>query len=628
MDYLDRLTLSVWRLLVILIFAGILISSFTSEHFAHAQTLEDTTDLDDPDPEEGVEDNDEGIAYQTLFESDLDADLLELLEENAKLLTLSDRKPASEAALDRRAREDIETFQRILRSEGYYNAEISYRFDRQVEPLGVVIGVASGMLYKLESYIITYSGESESDPSPPEITLDELEIEPGTQAKAELINNARQKLLRLLGERGYPLAQILDQKALVDHASRVMTVNLDVDPGPYALFGPLLVAGLQSIDPDYLLNVLDWPQGEAFDRRQVAAIRRRLADMRLFESIRPELAETLDENGELPVTFHLTEAKHRSIGFGVGYSSDEGFGGEVFWEHRNLRSEGERLRLSLLGTQLRQRALAAFEKPNFWIIDQSLLLSAEARHQDGDAFKEKTIEGFIGLRRDFTDVWSATAGFRPEFSKINDNETSETDYVGLGFPVKVGRDTSDDLLDPRRGSRLSFGITPNIGDNEGVVHFLTSDNRGALYYSPFESDFLTLAARSRIAATFGEDTDDIPAHRRLYAGGGGSIRGYEFQTVGPLDASDDPIGGRSAVEFGFETRFRIGETYGVVPFIEGGSAFDEAVPDFSETIRWAAGLGLRYYTIAGPLRFDLGIPLNPRDRDEDFEFYVSFGQAF
>ena len=333
MDYLDRLTLSVWRLLVILTFAGILISSFTSEHFAHAQTLEDTTDLDDPDPEESVEDSDEGIAYQTLFESDLDADLLELLEENAKLLTLSDRKPASEAALDRRAREDIETFQRILRSEGYYDAEISYRFDRQVEPLGVVVEVASGNPYKLESYTITYSGSVEGDPSPPEISLDELEIEPGTQAKAELINNARQKLLRLLGERGYPLAQILDQKALVDHASRVMTVNLDVDPGPYALFGPLLVAGLQSIDPDYLLNVLDWPQGEAFDRRQVAAIRRRLADMRLFESIRPELAETLDENGELPVTFHLTEAKHRSIGFGVGYSSDEGFGGEVFWEH-------------------------------------------------------------------------------------------------------------------------------------------------------------------------------------------------------------------------------------------------------------------------------------------------------
>ncbi|MDX1402726.1 MAG: autotransporter assembly complex family protein, partial [Kiloniellales bacterium] len=447
-------------------------------------------------------------------------------------------------------------------------------------------------------------------------------------ATAQVVNSSRETLLRLLAENARPLAALKDQEALVDHARKVMMVTLEIDPGPHVHFGPLTLQGLESVEPDYIMRALNWPRGEPFDRTRIQQLRRRLSDMNLFDTIRVELATQPDENGELPATMTLLERKHKSIGFGASFSSDEGFGGEVFWEHRNLLGKGERLRTSLNGTEIRQSAIADYEKPNYLVLDQSLLLRGELRHQDSDAFREKTIEGFVGLRREFDELWSGSLGLRPEITRVDDNESDEESYLGLGLPVTATRDSSDNLLDPRDGTRLTLGLTPNVGEFSGPVAFLSSEARASAYWTPLESDVLTFAGRTRIASIVGEETEDIPAHRRIYSGGGGSIRGYEFQSVGPLAQNNDPEGGRSALELGLEARFRFQETYGVVPFIEGGTAYDENFPDFEQTIRWAAGIGLRYYTVAGPLRFDIAFPINPRRTDENFEFYISFGQAF
>ena len=184
------------------------------------------------------------------------------------------------------------------------------------------------------------------------------------------------------------------------------------------------------------------------------------------------------------------------------------------------------------------------------------------------------------------------------------------------------------ILDATEGSLLSLSVTPNFGELDGFTTFVIAETKGALYWTPFEGDRLTLAARGRLGVIFGDSRQNLPANKRYYSGGGGSIRGYEFQTVGPLDADDDPIGGRSVLETGIEARIRIGESFGVVPFLEGGTAFADQFLDSGEPLLWAAGLGLRYYTAVGPLRFDLAFPLNGRPRDEDFEFYVSIGQAF
>ena len=177
-------------------------------------------------------------------------------------------------------------------------------------------------------------------------------------------------------------------------------------------------------------------------------------------------------------------------------------------------------------------------------------------------------------------------------------------------------------------TRFGLTVTPAVGTIEENIVFVTSNLGGSAYLSIESEDRVILAARGRIGSIVGAATDILPANRRLFSGGGGSVRGYEFQAIGPEDDKGDPTGGRSVVELGGEIRFRIFEDFGLVPFVEGGIVEDSVVPKFDEDFLWAAGLGLRYFTAIGPLRLDVAVPINGRDGDDAFQFYVSLGQAF
>lgn len=590
--------------------------------FATPPSMDDET-INESEPAEV-----EGIAYKTEIAGEIDGALLQLLEQSSILISLADRPPPSEGALRRRIDEDRDRFQRALRSEGFYAGSITAVIDNSVEPWTITIEVAPGDPFVLESYTIDYVGPYRDTPRAPDIGPGELGLELGMTARANPISAAEDKMARILALNARPLARIVDDRKVVDHKAKTMTVRLEVDPGPSVRFGPLTITGLERVDLEYVERVLEWPEDQLWDRRVLEDRRERLLDMDLFDVIKFERGIELDDDGRLPVAIELFESKRRSIGAGVSYSTDENFGGEVFWEHRNFNGQGERLRIEFSGSEIRQSALASYAKPNFFRLNQTLLLSTEFRHQDTDAYEEKTLEGYVGLRREFDDIWTGSIGLQPEISRVDDNGSDETTYTGAGLPVVLERDDSDDRLDPTEGTRVSLAITPNLGDFAEMLTFMTPETNAAGYWSPLDSNFLTLAARGRLGALFGEDTKDLPGTKRYYAGGGGSIRGYEFQSVGPVDDSNDPEGGRSVIELGAEMRFRVTDTIGFVPFTEGGTVYNSSLPDFSETMRWAAGVGLRYYTVAGPLRLDIAFPLNPRRQDEDFEFYVSFGQAF
>src|SRR5262249_34760600 len=122
---------------------------------------------------------------------------------------------------------------------------------------------------------------------------------------------------------------------------------------------------------------------------------------------------------------------------------------------------------------------------------------------------------------------------------------------------------------------------------------------------------------------------ELPPSIRFYAGGGGSVRGYAFQKLGPLDKHNDPEGGRSVIEFGSEFRVRITDTIGLAPFIEGGNVYVDSLPEVTKfDFRYGAGWDFLYYPPIGPFRFDIAFPINPRHTDDPYQFYISLGQAF
>src|SRR5262249_30202638 len=152
--------------------------------------------------------------------------------------------------------------------------------------------------------------------------------------------------------------------------------------------------------------------------------------------------------------------------------------------------------------------------------------------------------------------------------------------------------------------------------------------RASAYYSLDEASRYVLAGRIGVGAMGGASLDEIPANWRFYAGGGGSVRGYAFDSLGPTGPFGAGIGGRSPVQAAAELRIKVTDTIGVVPFFDIGNAFASSFPNFSAPLYSAVGLGLRYYTAIGPIRLDVAAPLQRRSGDGPVAVYVSIGQAF
>ncbi|HKX35843.1 MAG TPA: BamA/TamA family outer membrane protein, partial [Rhizorhapis sp.] len=198
-----------------------------------------------------------------------------------------------------------------------------------------------------------------------------------------------------------------------------------------------------------------------------------------------------------------------------------------------------------------------------------------------------------------------------------------TFFIGA-LPLSLAYDGSDDLLDPKSGFRLGMRVSPELSFQSGTLGYVRAQLDGSAY-QPVTGK-VVLAGRVRLGTIVGAQRDQIAPSRRFYAGGGGSVRGYGYQDIGPRDANDDPIGGRSLAEFSLEARIRFGN-FGVVPFVDAGNISTGQLPNFGD-LQLGAGLGLRYYSNFGPIRIDVGTPLNPQPGDPKVAVYVSLGQAF
>jgi translocation and assembly module TamA len=348
----------------------------------------------------------------------------------------------------------------------------------------------------------------------------------------------------------------------------------------------------------------------------------------LFSTIRVSTAESLEADGKLPVTIDVLERPHRSIGAALSYSTDLGLGGELFWEHRNLFGRNEQLKITGSAKGSEQFGKMEYRKPTFLARNQTLLTEGNAAKRDTDAYDQRIGSVRIALERKYRSRWRGVLGVIGEYDWIDDNEGEREFQLG-GLDIRASRRTTDDALNPTRGTTLELTATPYAGTGDATLRFARFIAGGSAYYAVDNKKRFVVAGRLRAGSIVGESTAALPADKRFYAGGGGSIRGYEFQAVGPLDSDDDPLGGRSLFETSGELRIRVWENFGVVPFVDAGTVFDNPYPAFDETLRWSAGLGLRYFTDFGPLRVDVAFPINGRDGvDDTFELYISIGQAF
>jgi translocation and assembly module TamA len=562
-----------------------------------------------------------GISYEVAITGVPKGKLRTSVEEiSSSVLLRKERPPLTLAMLHKRVGQDIPKLLKALKAEGYYAATVTSNIDANARPVKVIFRVDLGPAYLLKSVDIMTTREAI-------MPVPTLGLQLGEPTRAQAIIDAQAELLGVFKKRGFPFPKIVGREVVVDHSAQSVAVTYRLDPGPSARFGLTTITGLKSVHEELIRGKIPWQTDDRYDADLLQEIKKRLNATGLFAMVRVAHAKTLDEEGRLAVTISVLERRHRSIGAGIGYKTDEGPGAKVSWEHRNLFHGGERLLLSGAVSDFTRAGEGNFRKPGFWREDQSLRINMRIAKDEPDAYTSRNFKSSVLIDRHVTDALTLGGGLAFKTSKVVQLEDEERfDLVSL--PLHCDWDTSSDLLDPTRGGRLAVQFAPYQDLVDTGLFFIKGMVTTSRYLAISPAPSLVLAGQIAVGAMTGAERDAIPADERFYAGGGGSIRGYPYQSVGPLEG-DDPLGGRSVLELSMEVRWHVSEQLGLVTFLDGGTAFSGTGLDSSEKIRWGTGAGIRYFTPIGPVRLDIGVPLNRRSGvDDSFQLYVSLGQAF
>lgn len=585
--------------------------------------------------------------YTLTFETGTEGQLDGALRGASNLWGDREQPASGVAGLLAKARGDYARLTGALYNLGYYGGAISILVGGREaasippdaalpEPVEIVVAIDPGPQFTFGALRIANRA-----PGP---VLEEDEVEPpedigfvtGEVARATIVAQAEQRLVEAWRQLGYPKASIASRDVVADHPSRTLDVSITVDPGAYALVGAIGVEGTQRMDPAFIVRQTGLVQGAETDPDNLDLARERLNRLGVFRSLRIEAAEQVPSNGLLPYQIIVQEQALRRFGVGASFGTLDGLGVEGYWLHRNLFGQAERLRLDArvagiswpIETEEFDYAFGGtFTKPGILTPDTDLVASISAERSVLPLYTENSIQGRVGLEQLFTDTISGGVGVQFQHSYFEDDETfGNRTFTTAGLYGRGVFDSRDSDLDPTEGFYVEGTLDP-LYEFEYQNTIVRATLEGRTYFGFGEDDNFVLAARVRAGALAGPSLSEIPPDLLFFAGGGGSVRGYAYRSIGVDDGSGNITGGRYLLEGSLEARLRFNDQFGGVAFVDGGYVAADTFPDIGE-LKLGAGVGFRYYTALGPLRLDLALPLNKGDDDPDYALYVGIGQSF
>ena len=451
----------------------------------------------------------------------------------------------------------------------------------------------------------------------------------GAVASTDAIRRAASDAVEDWRAIGHAKAEIADQDITARHKNRVVDARLGVEPGPRLTFGPVSVRGNENVRTRRILKIAGLEQGRRFDPEEIAKAEKRLRRTGSFSTVAVEEAEGIGPNATLPLTIGVTEATPRRFGFGAEYSTVEGVRLSGFWLHRNFLGGAERFRVDSAvsgiagetgGTDLSFGV--RYERPATPAADTDFFAEYSFEGLDEPNFSSDTSEFTLGFTRYASDRTTVNLGVGYLYSDTTDSFGAEIIEL-ITLPFGGTHDRRDNALDPKEGFYAELELKPFLslaGTSDGARVML--DARA--YRS---SETLTFATRAQLGALFGPSLENSPAFYRFYSGGGGTVRGQDFQSLG-VDLGGTATGGRSQLILSGEVRADMTDDLQLVGFADWGYIGAESFVDFSGDSHAGAGLGLRYQTGIGPIRFDVATPVSGDTEASDFYIYIGIGQAF
>jgi translocation and assembly module TamA len=591
------------------------------------------------------------LPYSVAFSVSGEDDDLEAALRGASSLWGDRNEPAAgRAGLLAKAKGDYRRLLGALYTAGYYGGEISITLDgREAAELSlaaplppqvnVAVRVDPGPLFRFGATNISDAPPWERPGGPDGLNPVDIGFLPGEPAEATAVTAAEDIAVERWRQRGRAKAQVAEREVVADHPRRRLDVSIDIEHGRVAYYGPVMVQGSRRVDAAFIEYMTDLEEGERFDSRDLESARQRLSDLGVFRLVRIEEAEEIEPDGRLPMTVQVEDRRPRTIGVGASISSIDGLGLEAYWMHRNLLGRAEQLRVegSVVGlggvdvTDYTYRLGVSFLKPGVIDPDTSFIASLFAERPDYETYTQESITGRVGLSRSFGNDVTGELSFQVSKIWVQD-DLGDREFFTVGPYARLVNDRRDDPLEPTRGYYLAGDVTPFYEFEYGNA-VVRGTVEGRAYRGFGAERRIVLAGRALVGSFVGASNEESPPSQLFFAGGGGSVRGYAFRSLGVefIDADGDEIvlGGKSLVETSAELRARIGERFGLVGFVDTGLVGADSTPDFDPD-DWllGVGLGVRYYTRLGPLRLDVAVPLDERQADQSFGIYIGIGQAF
>jgi translocation and assembly module TamA len=533
----------------------------------------------------------------------------------------------------RRANEAAEAAVVVLRSEGYYDYAVVPEVTEDTPPRPIV-RVTPGPRFTVRSPKVEWV-----DAPPSALTQataqDAISLPQGTPGRAAEVVAAEGRIVAALSENGYADAEARPREVVVDHADRSVRPTFRIHADDLVRLDGMSVRTTGRTDKDWVQRLAPWTVGDRYSPDAVGELERRLLDTGVYDSVTVALAPKTENVGDLrPVVVSLNDRPKATLDAGASYSSGEGFGVDGRYTLYNRLGRADTLSFGAQYSNILKRLDVQLSLPHWRVVQETLRLSAAVYQDDTDAYEEND----AGVRADLIKRLGRTSyrtfGIGFDVSDNDEKQLIDGQIVGVNRQLAtvtglaaLTLDRSNDPLNPSSGWKLDGRVEPTVSVGDGTATYVRATAQGSAYLPFGEKARTVLAGRLRLGSILGGDIPTVPGPRRFFAGGAGSVRGYEYQGVGPRFPDNTPIGGVSLVEASIEARHNFTDKWGAVVFVDAGSVGDNQYPDFQD-LSVGAGVGLRYNLSFAPVRVDIGIPLNRREGDGAFQVYISLGQAF
>ncbi|WP_332659519.1 autotransporter assembly complex protein TamA [Brevundimonas sp.] len=560
----------------------------------------------------------------------------ELREQLLRAVGEVDAPPSNRFEARRRARGAMQAAEALLRSEGYYQPVLEDIVEGEESPVAIV-QVTPGRRFILTDPRVQWTAPS-PDPASEAAALAEVAVKAEQPGRAGDVIAAEGRAVAVLTRRGYADAAAEPRRVVVDHAAFTVQPNYRLSSGALVRLDGVRLETRGPTNTSWVAGLAPWSEGDVYDPEDVAELERRLLETGVYDGVGVALApanQTL-ANGHRPIVVTLTDRPRRILEAGATFSTAEGSGVDLLWTWHNRFGRADTLVWQARAANIDSRIGASLSLPHWRRPGETLKLSAAVLNEDTDAYRRTAVALAADLQQRIGKTSYISYGVGFDAGKYDESRFDPVTQLPIALErdlmILTGRasaylDRSNDPLNPTTGWRLSIWAQPTaVGGDDSLV-FLRAESQISAYLPLQDNAKTVLAGRARLGSIVGGDELAIPSDRLFYSGGGGSVRGYEYQGVGPRLPDNTPRGGLSLVEAAIEIRRDVWRSFQAVAFIDAGAVGFQETPNFNN-LRYGAGVGVRYMLPFGPIRADIAVPLDKREGDADFQLYVSIGQAF